>query len=70
MEVVLLAEPYLCMASGRPLHHLALMLTPTALGPFSRPILLDPALLSGLIDSAMTVLEAGIDFVTEEDEEW
>lgn len=70
VEVVLLAEPSLCMASGRPLHHLALQLTPTALGPFGRPILLDPAAISGLIDAALTVLEAGIDIVTEEDEEW
>lgn len=70
VEVVLLAEPAVCMASGRPLHHLALKLTPTTLGPFSRPVLLDPAAVSGLIDAAMTVLEAGIDLVTEEDEEW
>ncbi|QYG94309.1 hypothetical protein HC251_18965 [Iamia sp. SCSIO 61187] len=58
------------MASGQPGYHLALRLTPTALGPFSRPILLDPGAVYGLIESAMTVLEAGIDFVTEEDEEW
>jgi hypothetical protein len=70
VEVVLLAEPMLCMASGRPLHHLALKLTPAGLGPFGRPILLDPAAVSGLIESALTVLEAGIDDITEEDEEW
>lgn len=69
VEIVLLAEPMLCMASGQPLHHLALKLTPTALGPFGRPILLDPAAVSGLIDAALAILEAGIYFVTEEDDE-
>lgn len=70
VEVVLLAEPMLCMASGRPLRHLAVKLTPTGLGPFGRPISLDPAAVSGLIEAALTVLEGGIDFVTEEDDEW
>jgi hypothetical protein len=57
------------MASGQPGHHVALALTPTTLGPFSRSILLDPSAVSGLIDAALRVLEAGIDFVTEEDED-
>lgn len=69
VEFVVMPEPFRCMASGRQGYHLALKLTPAGLGPFSRPILLDAGAVEHLIGSAMDILEAGIDFVIEEDED-
>lgn len=69
VEFVVMPEPFQCMATGRQGYHLALRLTPAGLGPFSRPILIDAGAVEHLIDSAMDILEAGIDFAIEEDED-
>lgn len=70
VEFVVMPEPFRCMASGRQGCHLALKLTPTSLGPFSRPILIDAGAVEHLIGSALDILEVGIDFVIEEDDGW
>lgn len=57
-EVVLLSSPSRCMVSGRRCYPLALRLT-NVLDPIGRSIILDLASIAALIDSGMTVLEAG-----------
>lgn len=58
-EVVLLTSPSRCMVSGRSCFPLALVLT-NVLDPIGRSIVLDLASVAALIDSGMTVLEAGV----------
>jgi hypothetical protein len=57
-EVVLLSEPGRCMVTGRRCYPLALVLR-NALDP-GRSIVLDLATVAALIDSGMTVMEAGL----------
>jgi hypothetical protein len=66
-EVVLLSSPSRCMASGRPCYPLALIVT-NVLDP-GRSIVLDLAVIAALIDSGVTVLEAGLTAVEDPDPE-
>lgn len=58
-EVVLLSEPGRCMVSGRCCFPLALVLR-NVLDPVGRSIVLDLATVAALVDSGMTVMEAGL----------
>lgn len=57
IEVVLLAEPSRCMATGRRCYPLALKLS-NVLDPSGRSVILDLASVAALVDSGMTILEA------------
>ncbi len=66
-EIVVLAEPFRCMATGRDGYHLGLLLTSTD-HSFERPILLGPDAIAGLIESGMDILAAGLQMVMDEEE--
>lgn len=54
------------MVSGRRCYPLALKLT-NALDPIERSVILDLTVVAALVDSGMTILEAGLDVVDEPD---
>lgn len=64
-EVVLLTSPRRCMVSGRRCYPLALRLT-NALDA-GRSVILDLTVVAALVDSGMTILEAGLGVVDEPD---
>ncbi len=59
IEIVLLAEPSRCMATGRRCYPLALKLS-NVLDPSGRSVILDLASVAALVDSGMAILEAGL----------
>lgn len=64
-EVVLLTSPRRCMVSGRRCYPLALRLTNML--DVGRSVILDLTVVAALIDSGMTILEAGLGVVDEPD---
>lgn len=64
-EVVLLTSPRRCMVSGRRCYPLALRLT-NALDD-GRSVILDLTVVAALVDSGMTILEAGLGVLDEPD---
>lgn len=69
-EIVVLAEPFRCMATGQDGYHLGLLLTSIDHSS-ERPILLDPAAIAGLIESGVDILDAGLQVVMDEEgERW
>jgi hypothetical protein len=65
IEVVLLAGPSRCMATGRRCYPLALKLS-NVLDPDARSVILDLASVAALVNSGMTILEAGLTAVEGE----
>lgn len=64
-EVVLLASPGRCMVSGRRCYPLALKLTNVL--DVGRSLLVDLTVVSALVDSGLTILEAGVREVEDPD---
>jgi hypothetical protein len=63
-QVVLLSEPSRCMVSGRRCDRLALRLT-NVLDPIDRSVILDLATVAALVDTGLTILEAGLASIEE-----